>query len=153
MIHVGFIIGGAIVGVGAILYLHHRLTESPSVPVIMSEEKADEAEKNDSDSDEECCGMHITCQRDSLSPVFGEDIVYFDDEELDEYRGRSSEDYDAEEIEQFRDVLLTLLPDDIAPWARSIQQRGINLPSEVREELFMIVNEARNHVISQSNVS
>lgn len=36
-----------------------------------------------------------------------------------------------------------MLPADIAPWARSIQLRGITLPSEVREELLMIVAEAR----------
>ena len=49
----------------------------------------------------------------------------------------------AAEIEEFRDVLLTLLPDDIAPWARSIQLRGIRLPDSVREELLLIVAEAR----------
>lgn len=42
-----------------------------------------------------------------------------------------------------RDVLLTLLPEDIAGWGRSIQLRGIELPSAVKEELLMIVAEAR----------
>ena len=40
-------------------------------------------------------------------------------------------------------MLLTLRPDEIAPWARSLQLRGITLPAEVREELLMIVAEAR----------
>ena len=40
-------------------------------------------------------------------------------------------------------MLLTLQPTDLAPWARSIQLRGIELPSEVRDELLMIVAEAR----------
>ena len=40
-------------------------------------------------------------------------------------------------------MLLTLLPDDIAGWGRSIQLRGIELPSAVRDELLMIVAEAR----------
>ncbi len=39
--------------------------------------------------------------------------------------------------------MLTLLPTDIAGWARSIQLRGIELPASVREELLMIVSEAR----------
>lgn len=137
MIHVALIIGGAIVGVGALLYVHHRLT----APDIRT--SAEEPEPNDGDSEEECCGMHITCERDSLSPVFGTAPEYFDDEELDVFRGREAESYDDTEIEQFRDVLLTLLPDDIAPWARSIQQRGIVLPPAVREELLMIVSETR----------
>ena len=52
-------------------------------------------------------------------------------------------DYTQAETEQFRDVLLTLLPDDVAPWARSLQLRGIELPAPVREELLLMVGEAR----------
>ena len=152
MIHVGLIIGGAIVGVGAILYLHHRLTSARGGGDGDSQtDESSESPTPDSSTDEECCGMHITCERDSLSPVFDEDIVYFDDEELDAYRGRDPEEYSPDEIEQFRDVLLTLLPEDIAPWARSIQQRGINLPTDVREELFLIVNEARARLTEPEN--
>ena len=40
-------------------------------------------------------------------------------------------------------MLLTLLPDDIAPWARSLQLRGIELPADVRDELLLIVSEER----------
>lgn len=96
--------------------------------------------------EQECCGMHVTCERDSLLTAVAVDPdapEYFDDEELDAYAGRGADDYTAAEIEQFRDVLLTLLPDDIAPWARSVQLRGITLPAEVRDELLMIVAEAR----------
>ena len=60
-----------------------------------------------------------------------------------DYTGREQSDYSDAEIEEFRDVLLTLQPDDIAPWARSIQLRGIRLPDSVREELLLIVAEAR----------
>ena len=87
--------------------------------------------------------MHLTCEKDSLLVSIDEEIVYYDDEELDEFKGRSPEEYTSNEIEQFREVLLTLLPQDIAGWARSIQLRGISLPSEIREELLMIVAEAR----------
>ena len=88
--------------------------------------------------------MHITCEKDSLlTAMAGNQPEYFDDEELDAYAGRDADAYSPDEIEQFRDVLLTLLPDDIAPWARSIQQRGITLPSEIRDELLMIVSEER----------
>ena len=48
------------------------------------------------------------------------------------------------ETEEFRDVLITMRPDDIAGWARSLQLRGIALPSPVRDELLMIVAEARD---------
>ena len=87
--------------------------------------------------------MHITCERDSLLASVSPQVEYFDDEELDAYRGRRADGYSDTEIEQFRDILLTLQPDDIAPWARSVQLRGIELPAPVREELLLIVSEAR----------
>lgn len=87
--------------------------------------------------------MHVTCEKDSLLAEVSPEVEYFDDEELDRFAGRGEDSYTSEEIEEFRDVLLTLLPTDIAPWARSIQLRGITLPPEVREELLMIVAEAR----------
>jgi hypothetical protein len=87
--------------------------------------------------------MHITCERDSLLASVSDDIVYYDDEELDAFRGRTSDSYSDAETEQFRDILLTLLPEDIAGWARSLQLRQIELPDAVREELLMIVAERR----------
>lgn len=134
----------ALVIVGALLYLLHRrdlrlhgTEESDSAPQPQPEE-------------EECCGMHITCEKDSLLAGVSADIVYYDDEELDAYRGMDPTDYTPEQVEDFRDVLLTLLPDDIAGWARSIQLRGIRLPDEVREELIMIVAEERHNRTSHT---
>ena len=135
--HVAIIIGGSLVIAGAALYIHHRLTEHTH-----SEEP--EPDVKIEPHGEACCGLHIKCERDSLSPVFGDEIEYFDDEELDVFKDRDSLQYSPEEIEMFRDVLLTLRPEEIAPWARSIQQRGITLPDPVRDELFIIVNEARS---------
>lgn len=94
-------------------------------------------------SDGVCCGMHITCEKDSLSTAVSTEIIYYDDEELDAYAGRPAESYSEEETEQFRDILLTLLPTDIAGWARSLQLRNIALPPEVSDELLLIVSEAR----------
>ena len=93
--------------------------------------------------DEGCCGMHMVCEKTNLSPLTGE-IVYYDDEELDRFRGREPESYTAEETEEFRDVLMTLLPEDVAGWSRSIQVREIALPTEVRDELLLIVSELRH---------
>ena len=95
------------------------------------------------DVPEVCCGQHAVCERDSLLAAVDSEIEYFDDEELDCYAGRGTGDYTQAETEQFRDVLLTLLPDDVAPWARSLQLRGIELPAPVREELLLMVGEAR----------
>jgi hypothetical protein len=100
---------------------------------------------------EECCGMHITCERDSLLASVSDKIEYYDDEELDAFANRRADAYSDAEIEQFRDVLLTLQPDDIAGWARSIQLRNIELPTEVRDELLMIVAETRASRLTTDN--
>ena len=137
------IILAALVAVGAVLYLFHLrdmrrgTAQAPTLPPVTDSPAAAD------DDDSPCCGMHITCEKDSLLPQVSEAIEYFDDEELDAYRGRQPDSYTDAETEEFRDVLLTLLPEDIAPWARSIQLRGISLPDAVREELLMIVAEAR----------
>lgn len=133
------IILASIVIVGLVLYIHHRLTASSASSDAESTSVADSAQQ----PDQECCGMHVTCEKDSLLSAVSDKIVYYDDEELDTFAGRASDSYNGEEIERFRDVLLTLLPDDIAGWARSIQLRGITLPDAVRDELIMIISEAR----------
>ena len=120
----------AIVGVGAVLWALDRRHRSDVEPEPATEP-------------EQCCGMHITCERDSLLANVSDSIEYFDDEELDRFRGRQADDYTAAEEDEFRDVLLTLQPDDIAAWGRSIQLRGIELPTAVREELLLIVADAR----------
>ncbi len=127
-----------LVTVGIVLYIFHRrdvARESIGGQIVETEETAD--------SSGECCGMHIVCEKDSLLATVNEAIIYYDDEELDRFKGRSAEDYTDDEIEEFRDVLLTLLPHDIAGWGRSVQQREIALPSIVKEELLLIVAEAR----------
>lgn len=135
-----WIIAAALVAVGAALYVHDRLTRKSAD----GEQAVDDAPSvSGSGDDGECCGMHITCERDSLLASVSERIEYFDDEELDRFAGRKADGYMSDEIEEFREVLLTMRPDDIAPWARSIQLRGIELPEAVREELLMIVAEAR----------
>lgn len=125
-----------LVAVGTLLYLLHRrelrLHADEDPPLSPQPEE------------EECCGMHITCERDSLLAAVSPEIVYYDDEELDAYRGKDPATYTPAQVEEFRDVLLTLLPDDIAGWARSIQLRGIALPPEVKDELIMIVAEERH---------
>ncbi|MDE6443589.1 MAG: phospholipase [Muribaculaceae bacterium] len=144
------VILAALVVIGVVLYavdvLYYRPKEKTAV-LKAAEETApsEEAAKTDNAPEEEaeCCGMHQVCEKTNLSPHTGE-IVYYDDEELDRYRGRDAEDYTVEEIEEFRDVLLTLLPQDVAGWSRSIQVRGITLPTEIRDELLLIVDDLRH---------
>ncbi len=90
-----------------------------------------------------CCGQHEVCEKDSLLAAVSRDIEYYDDEELDAYRGRPSDEYTNEEVEQFQEVLYTMKSDEVAGWVRSLQLRGINLPDDLKDEVFMIVGERR----------
>ncbi len=135
------IIALSIVVVGLVLYVHHRLTDGNSASDDVPQQEQPLAEAVEEEV--ECCGQHAVCERDSLLAAVSDKIVYYDDEDLDVYAGRDPDSYSDSETEQFRDVLLTLLPDDIAGWARSIQLRGIALPAEVRDELIMMISEAR----------
>lgn len=126
----------AIVGVGAVLYVLHRFhNQAP--------DSAADAPAAPAAEGEECCGMHITCEKDSLLAAVSERVEYYDDEELDRFAGWDPENYTESETEEFRDILLSMRPDDIAGWARSLQLRNIALPGIVREELLLIVSEAR----------
>ena len=95
--------------------------------------------------DSECCGEHQICEKESLLAAVSKQIEYYDDEELDRFKGRPSDGYSEEEIEEFRDILYSMQEVDVAGWSRSLQLRGIELPDELKDELFLIVGERRFH--------
>lgn len=111
-----------------------------------SENMDGDEKKEDSENGGECCGLHLVCEKDSLSPMSAE-ILYYDDEELDRFVGRSADSYTPEEEEEFRDVLMTLRADDVAGWARSITQRHLELPPDVHDALMLLVREQRDSAI------
>ena len=95
--------------------------------------------------DSECCGQHQICEKESLLAAVSKQIEYYDDEELDRFKGRPSDGYSEEEIEEFRDILYSMQEVDVAGWSRSLQLRVIELPDELKDELFLIVGERRFH--------
>ena len=146
------IILAATVAVGFILWLldkrHPRQEpEAERVKPESTEDTVAEPTQSEPASQEPhsevCCGQHLVCEKDSLSPTTAE-IEYYDDEELDRFIGRDGTDYTPEETDEFQEVLLTLRPEDVTGWARSITQRHLELPPMVRDELLMLVNEARS---------
>ena len=126
--------------VGIILYIGELRWRKSHKNSEMNETTQEET--NTSEEPEECCGLHLVCEKDSLSPMSAE-IIYYDDEELDRFIGREPSSYTPEEEEEFRDVLMTLRPEDVSGWARSITQRHLELPPDVRDELLMLVKEQR----------
>ena len=93
--------------------------------------------------DMECCGQHETCEKESLLSAVSRQIEYYNDEELDRFRGVESDSYTSEDIEEFREVLYTMRDDDVAGWVRSLQLRAVELPDELKDEVFLIVGERR----------
>ena len=68
------------------------------------------------------------------------DIVYFDDEELDSFSGRKAADYSDDEAEQFREVVYTMRQQEVKEWTRSLTLRGIELPDQVKDEVFLLID-------------
>ena len=93
--------------------------------------------------DAECCGMHETCEKDSLLAAVSKDVEYYDDVELDRFRGIASDEFLPPEIEEFRYVLYTMREDEVAGWVRSLQLRQVELPDELKDEVFLIIGERR----------
>ena len=93
--------------------------------------------------DSECCGQHEVCEKESLLAAVSRGVEYYDDEELDRYIGTPPEAYTAEQEEEFRDVLYTMRDEEVAGWVRSLQLRGIDLPEELKDEVYLIIRERR----------
>ena len=86
-----------------------------------------------------CCGLHAVCEKKYAAPP-SEAPDYYDDEELDVLANRAPESYSDTEVEMLRDVVLTLRPEDAWGWSRSLEQRNIALPPEIRDELLLLLN-------------
>lgn len=95
------------------------------------------------EADAECCGQHEVCEKDSLLAAVSKKIEYYDDEELDEYAGIAADEYTGEQAEQFREIFYTMQDADVAGWVRSLQLRGVNLPDDLKDEVFLVVGERR----------
>ena len=95
------------------------------------------------EADIECCGQHEVCEKDSLLAAVSKKIEYYDDEELDKYIGTAPDAYTPEQEDEFRDVFYTMQDTDVAGWVRSLQLRGIALPENIKDEVFLIIGERR----------
>lgn len=122
---------------GLILYLTHKPSDDAS-PAAGDGSQSDPAAGGEQDGGEVCCGLHAVCEK-GLSPTA--EPVYYDDEELDRFAGREPDGYTPEETDEFREVLYTLIPSDVYPWGVSLAQRGVAMPTVLRDEWLMIAGE------------
>lgn len=114
------------VAVGLILYLTRSKDNAPGTENQDTPQPEEEPEV--------CCGRHAVCEKGLLTA----EELYYNDEELDRYIGREPESYTDEEVEEFREVLYTLRPDEVYDWGMALTQRNIPLPLPLRDEWIMI---------------
>ena len=88
--------------------------------------------------DDGCCGLHTFCEKTGkYNGPTAEN--YFEDEELDRFRGRESGSYEDGEIEEFREVLYTMRTDEVADWLASLIIREVELPDQLKDEAIMLI--------------
>ena len=89
---------------------------------------------NHDNEDGECCGKHSNC-----SKGYDTGNLYFEDEELDRFKGTKQEDYTEADIEEFRHVLYTMKTEEIDTWVHCLQTRGIEIPQEIKDEVLLML--------------
>ncbi len=90
-----------------------------------------------------CNGENTKCEQECILEAATKDIEYYDDEELDVFKGRASNSYNYEEVEIFSEVLYTMKPEEVAGWNRSLILRGIHLPDPLKDEVIGFLSEER----------
>ncbi len=86
-----------------------------------------------------CSGDNQKCEQECMMEASVKPVEYFDDEELDAFKGRESCDYSDEEAEQFREVMETMARGELKAWNRSLILRGVNMPDQIKDEYIMLV--------------
>lgn len=87
-----------------------------------------------------CSGEDDRCEQVCTMEAATKAPEYYDDEELDLYKGRSADSYTEEEVEAFANVLYTLKQHEAKGWNRSLIVRGINVPNQLKDELIALIN-------------
>jgi len=121
-----------LIGIG-VMVLRKKQEKEQLSPAAPKTEKTD--------CDHTGCGTTCFCDDEAIQRAASREIVYFEDEELDVFKGRNEDAYDENETEQFSEVLTTLRTDEIADWLHSLQLRGIALPASLKEEVIMLMQE------------
>ena len=123
--------------VGLVLYLFDR-----TVPADATKPKKTTPRPPVTGCTDESCALHDACPTQQLlQGVCSEKVIYYEDEELNAFKGRAADSYSDADIEQFREVLYTLRQEEIMPWYRSLKRRGILLPEGVLRELVSLASE------------
>ncbi len=117
-----------------------------AILVVVASRKRTSAPEKAEEADEphlvpsDCCGAHEICEFDAS--IFNQkEIVYFEDEELDVLRNVREDQLTGKQIDQLREVLYTLRPEEINKWLISLGRRHIHLPVILQQEARQLLTE------------
>ena len=113
--------------VTALFTLFNRSADDTETPIVVQE------------SCSTCNGENDKCEQECMMEAATKDIEYYDDEELDRFKGKESSEYTDDEAEEFSEVLYTMRPDEAKGWNRSLILRGINVPNQIKDELIAMI--------------
>ncbi|MCQ2254228.1 MAG: hypothetical protein MJZ29_01935 [Bacteroidaceae bacterium] len=88
-----------------------------------------------------CDGTDSKCEQECMMEAATKEVEYFDDEELDRFARRASDDYTDEEAEEFREILYSMKTEEVKDWNRSLILREINVPDQIKDELVLLLQE------------
>lgn len=86
-----------------------------------------------------CSGINDDCEQTCMMEAATKEVEYYDDEELDRFKGKESGEYTDDEAEEFSEVLYTMRPDEAKGWNRSLLLRGINVPNQIKDDLITMI--------------
>ncbi|MCI1742070.1 MAG: hypothetical protein LKI18_10075 [Prevotella sp.] len=89
-----------------------------------------------------CIEWDPSCEQECMVKAAVKEIEYFDDEELDRFKGRPSDQYTDAEIEEFSEVMNTMKPEEARDWSRSLILRGIQVPDQIKDELIELIKDS-----------
>ena len=119
MIYIIISIIGLLVIVALFTYSSKSKTKTEEPPVV--------------DTPADCCWTNAIWEK--VLKKIDEKIEYFDDAELDQYRCIPSDSFNDQQIDQFREILYSIRPEELSDWFISLEKRGIELPDVLKQEL------------------
>lgn len=88
-----------------------------------------------------CNGDNDLCEQECMMEAATKEVEYYDDEELDRFKGRLSNEYTNEEADEFSEVMLTMKQNEVKGWNRSLILRGINMPNQIKDEYIALAEQ------------
>lgn len=127
--------------IGSIIVLFVLLIVGTWIASKIKRGKQTEPEEPTREVPLDCCGGHEICEFEKLINQ-PQEIIYFDDEELDRFKGKSPTSYADDEIDEIREILYSIQPKEISLWLKSIELRKIKLPAILQQESRLLIADA-----------